>query len=315
MKSFRINTQFQDYDSFVDQVCSWDLNFIQLNSGKFHAELFQYGDPEFLLSSLSIDRTMHQKGTAPGLWTFGIPMSGSSEIIWKNILTESNSIIVYSPGSELEAISKSGFSVYTFSFSERTIITVANYLKIYDIHKLLSRIKDSVQRVISSDLDSFRIEMGYLITRLKGAEENQLTTSDNLFSLDILCSILKLLQLGKPERRRPSINNRFKAIKKVEEFINDSEKDINITIPELIEISEVSERTLCYAFQDYYGISPKAYLKNYRLNQLHKALYSASRNTNAVAKIAKQFGFWHMGKLAKDYQQLFNEKPLETLKK
>lgn len=89
----------------------------------------------------------------------------------------------------------------------------------------------------------------------------------------------------------------------------------NITIPKLLEITQVSERILYYAFQEHYNLSQKAYLKSYHLNQFRKALYFSSRKEKTVESIANEFGFTHMRQLAHDYQLLFNKKPLETLKK
>lgn len=180
---------------------------------------------------------------------------------------------------------------------------------------MLSSIKDSVQKVIAADLDSFRAEISFLLLQINASNKNQFFNSNNLFAIDILSTILKLLHAGNLQAERISITSRLKAIKKVEEFINSSETIHTITIPKLIEIAQVSERTLCYAFQEYYGMSPKAYLKAYRLNQLRKTLYFSTRSTNTVKNIANQFGFSHMGQLAHDYQLLFNEKPLATLKK
>ena len=313
---FYVGSKFDDFDSFSEIVHSWDLDFIQLKSGEFYSELFQYGDTDFLLSSVSFNKLIHQHGTAPkDFWTFGIPKSHSSEFIWKNTLVQQDSIIIYAPSSELEAITHSNFSVYTFSFPERFIINVANYLGINDTHTMLSSIQNSVQQVAISDLNLFRSHISNFILRLNTTKDTQRKYSDDMFSMDILSNILKLLECRNSQPRKISINSRYKAIKKVEELLNDSPIDSNISIPKLIEITQISERTLRYAFQNHFNMSPKAYLKSFRLNQLRKALYFSRRNENTVENIARKFGFSHMGKLAHDYQLLFNEKPLETLKK
>ncbi|MCW8931474.1 MAG: helix-turn-helix domain-containing protein [Gammaproteobacteria bacterium] len=311
-----ISSKFDNFDSFSEIVHSWDLDFIQLKSGKFHSELFQYVNTDFLLTSVNFNKSIHQRGTAPkNLWTFGVPKQQSSEFTWKNSLVQQDSIVIYAPSSELEAITHSNFSVYTFSFPERFIINVANYLGISDIHMMLSSIKNSVQKVAIPELNLLRSQISNFLLRLNTSEDTQLNNSDDMFSMEILSTILKLLETGKAQSKKTSIASRFKAIKKAEEFINDSMFNDNINIPKLLEITQVSERTLCYAFQDHYNMSPKAYLKSYRLNQLRKALYFSSRNNNTVESIAKKFGFLHMGQLAHDYQLLFNEKPLATLKR
>lgn len=63
---------------------------------------------------------------------------------------------------------------------------------------------------------------------------------------------------------------------------------------DLCRITGVSERTLQYAFSDHFGISPNRYLREVRLNTVHKALARASFGDVKVTDIANNYGFWHM---------------------
>ena len=66
------------------------------------------------------------------------------------------------------------------------------------------------------------------------------------------------------------------------------------SVSDLCRITGVSERTLQYAFSDHFGISPNRYLREVRLNTVHKALARASFGDVKVTDIANNYGFWHM---------------------
>lgn len=86
------------------------------------------------------------------------------------------------------------------------------------------------------------------------------------------------------------------------------------TIQDLCGKLYVSQRTLRYAFQECFGMSPMAYLKAQRLKQVRRQLKEASHNQTTVTDVAIQCGFWHMGQFAQDYRKMFGECPSETLR-
>ena len=76
----------------------------------------------------------------------------------------------------------------------------------------------------------------------------------------------------------------------------------------------MSQRTLEYAFDERFGVTPKAFLLTYRLNMVRKELRSSDHSTTKVVDIANDYGFWHMGRFAANYYQLFQELPSDTLR-
>lgn len=75
----------------------------------------------------------------------------------------------------------------------------------------------------------------------------------------------------------------------------------------------VSERTLQYAFREYVGMSPVAYLRRCRLNRARSVLKASDPRTTTVTQVAMRFGFLHLGRFAADYGQLFHQPPSATL--
>jgi len=98
------------------------------------------------------------------------------------------------------------------------------------------------------------------------------------------------------------------------DFITDKlDGDRLPTIVETCRELGVSERTLQYAFFDYAGLSPTAYLRRVRLNRVRAALREADAQTATVTETAMRFGFLHLGRFACDYKMLFGESPSATL--
>lgn len=88
-----------------------------------------------------------------------------------------------------------------------------------------------------------------------------------------------------------------------------------LTLKDLYTALGVSRRTLFYSFENVFGLTPMEYIKGQRLQGLHRSLLAADPTTTTVTTIARQWGFWHSGQLAKDYRTMFGELPSVTLQK
>ena len=90
-------------------------------------------------------------------------------------------------------------------------------------------------------------------------------------------------------------------------------EDNRPTIIEICRELRVSRRTLQYAFLDYAGLPPTAYMRRVRLNRAREALRKGHAQTTTVTETAMRFGFLHPGRFAWDYKTLFGESPSATL--
>ncbi len=110
----------------------------------------------------------------------------------------------------------------------------------------------------------------------------------------------------------PSPGARERITRLADEFI-ESRLDEPLSILDVCREVEVSERTLRYAFQERFGMGPKAYLKKLQLNAVRHALKTADPRATTVHAVAQQWGFWHTGAFSADYRSLFGELPSKTL--
>jgi AraC family transcriptional regulator, ethanolamine operon transcriptional activator len=83
-------------------------------------------------------------------------------------------------------------------------------------------------------------------------------------------------------------------------------------VAELCDAREVSRRTLNRLFKSALGMGPATYLRRVRLNRARRALEKRTRSIT-VSGVALKLGFWHLGRSAEQYNQLFGELPHVTL--
>jgi AraC family ethanolamine operon transcriptional activator len=124
-----------------------------------------------------------------------------------------------------------------------------------------------------------------------------------------------MLNLLTPDSQVPVLHpgSRFQLMKQAEDMIV-ANLDRPLTVHDLCTELHVSERTLRYGFQEYFGMAPMAYLKVQRLNGARRQLKISTAEQTTVTDVALQWGFWHMGQFSKDYKKMFGESPSETLR-
>ena len=95
--------------------------------------------------------------------------------------------------------------------------------------------------------------------------------------------------------------------------VMDAKQQEPLALTELSAGVGVSIRSLQYAFQAHYGISPARYHTLRRLNRAFKDLKRADPRETTVTEIATRWGFFHFGRFSQVYKAQFGEAPSLTL--
>lgn len=90
--------------------------------------------------------------------------------------------------------------------------------------------------------------------------------------------------------------------------------DEALTVGDVAEALGVSVRTLQDAFRREMGSTPMAYLRECRLDAVHRVLRDAGPDAS-VTTVALEHGFAHMGRFASEYRARFGESPSTTLRR
>lgn len=86
----------------------------------------------------------------------------------------------------------------------------------------------------------------------------------------------------------------------------------DLTVDRLAKIGSMSRRSVFARFKLRYGMSPKVYIRNARLDQARYLLSSSSRGVSVI-DIAFRCGFSSLGHFARRYSEKFGELPSATL--
>jgi AraC-like DNA-binding protein len=85
-----------------------------------------------------------------------------------------------------------------------------------------------------------------------------------------------------------------------------------ITIEDLARVSGVGSRTLYEGFRRFKGRSPMACLRSIRMDRVRHELLAMPDRAD-VTQVAYKWGFFHLGRFARRYRQIFGEYPSQTL--
>jgi AraC-like DNA-binding protein len=87
-----------------------------------------------------------------------------------------------------------------------------------------------------------------------------------------------------------------------------------ITVDQLMALTDISARGIFKAFQRSRGYSPMAFAKRVRIEHAREMLSDPDSATSVTA-VAFACGFANLGHFAKDYREMFGEKPSQTLER
>lgn len=132
---------------------------------------------------------------------------------------------------------------------------------------------------------------------------------------DALSDLLREIFTALPSLRdRPRRRTRdvLRVVEAADEYLR-GHVSRPIYTEELCAALAVCPRTLHNAFNAAYAVSPHSYLKARRLALVRRALVAPGPSRRLVKSIAISHGFWHLGRFARDYFDLFGEMPSQTL--
>ncbi len=290
--------------NFNKVVQSWNTNFIQLSPGNFYADMKQCVCKDFQLGYVKFNKVVKQEGISPkGIWTFSFV--NEVKIYWRNYKVQSNAIIIYSPGSEINAVSDSNFEVMTFSISENYLLEIAKKEK---LEKFFDNLKTMDLMVTNNSLwNSLR---NSIMEQIIKNEKNFGTKNFHDFKESFTKKLILLLIDSKANTDKVSGKKRLKLLQDFEHYILEHITN-HIKIRDIASLLNVSERTLLYACRNRFDMGPKAYLNILRLNHVHHRL-SNNKNDGPISTIARESGFWHIGQFNIDYEKFFGELPSKT---
>ncbi|WP_460885315.1 helix-turn-helix domain-containing protein [Ramlibacter solisilvae] len=102
----------------------------------------------------------------------------------------------------------------------------------------------------------------------------------------------------------------WRVVRRAEDYI-EANPQSTLRIDDLCSAACTSLSTLQRAFREAFGLSPRRYLALRRLAGVRNELLNGSPGLS-ITEVAARWGFFHLGRFAQEYGQLFHERPSET---
>lgn len=309
-----INKNFVNFEGFASTAHARDVDFLQIEKGRFEANLTQFVYDDLQFAKACFNRGLDQKGASPkGVWTFAITFSPDTRMYFKGREINGNdNLMIYQPGSEIDAISKSAFGVLTFSASEHFLELLAENNRLPGFRNKCRSADVLVCK--KRDIQNLRFLLARLLSGLEKVG-HQSHNGCNYFIIESIIpeAVLKTIYHHNDLAQIPVWRLRDAAFKQAVAFVHAHARE-NVSVKDMVYQTRVSKRTLEYVFQERLGISPKRFIRTYRLNRVRKELTKSAYSIGKVTDVANHWGFWHMGQFAIDYKEQFGELPSKTLK-
>ncbi len=89
----------------------------------------------------------------------------------------------------------------------------------------------------------------------------------------------------------------------------------SISAADIANAAKISYPTLYRAFIKYKNTSPMQFVRQQRLEAVHKELMAVEYNRIRVTDVAMNYGFYNLGQFSKVYKEVYGERPSETLRR
>lgn len=305
---------FSNFDVFSSAISGYDMEVKQIGRGAFSAysQQLQYG-PISISHFTSRIRIEASGMPPPGMRTFGVPTMNCQPFIWRDKQTSGNTIQIYRPETELAVITDPVFEAIDISLREDDFNTLNNIWGFPDLARLIQRREMAVCE--PSKMQELRKLLMYICSTIDKEPDRlqQDTTLQNLFCYRVPYLLAEALMTSTVYSGIATTEKRNNDLKAATDYIRSS-TDKAISIQQLCQDTGINKRTLERAFLDKYGVTPKSYLKAFRLNDVYKSLLHSDPESTKVTDVALSHGYWHMSQFAADYRRQFGELPSVTLK-
>lgn len=141
--------------------------------------------------------------------------------------------------------------------------------------------------------------------------EHSLPSVQEHYTRIIASKLLGLLGSNLSRQELAESNPSFDSLM---QFIDDNLKQ-DIGLEQLAQLVHVSQRSLYALFDKHLGTTPKHYIRQRKLEQVHACLSDPATKVRNITEVALDYGFLHLGRFSESYKSAFGELPSDTLRR
>lgn len=300
---------FDDIDAQAAALGGWNQQYMQTSAGAFFGNVARMHWDGISLFTESLTQSVHQTGyIAPPTVALGVPLAQSTQAYFCGRSSDAQHLHVFS-----------GASGFEFRTPQRhTMLGIEIDRPLFDTLVADTQRGAAAALGASAGLHSARgaalAELGRFAAACFDSPAQCLNASQSSQLRDALLErIAYALAPAEPAQHSLLLckaeSKHHTALAARANGYLASRLDNPPTVQDMCCALQVSRRTLQSCFQATKGMGPLAWLNTLRLNAVRRQLKTAT----SVTQAATEFGYWHFGHFANDYQALFGELPSHTL--
>ena len=305
---------YSDVHAMRDALAGWQIDYRQLELGKFAGDILQISSQDVCLTSAAYSRKLVHAGATPHDYTaFGLAKSGNGNVRMSGYNCGDSTIAVFKQDQQFEGSTPADVYLYNFSVRDEVLEELSEKAGI-DAQDVLSGTHNRLINCDPSWVSAMRNRIFQVCDTVE-ANADFLHSRRLVLELRHQLPLMFLTALSLPNNIADRVTSRTRllALDKVCSYIHQN-LDRELMIEELCVIAGVSWRTLNYAFCEYFDVTPKRFVMAMRLDRVQRELHECGKSTK-ISAIANHWGFWHMGQFAADYRAQFGELPSATIKR
>lgn len=301
------HASFGNLEELVEKTPAWSLNAVQTEPGALHAEtLFAKAD-NLVFINWSIDRNAQFQGVTPkGYRTFSVPALPQKPYLSRRQWIAHDQIALIPESGESVGMVRGGYSAFALSIKEEELEQLSLMTGGLDLTSL------SEGRVFTPKPYAMNKLRGLLQSIAGLGKSSELESWFHAASESAKSSLASCLASTVECSGYPPPKSRDRAFTKVLDHMREHLSEI-MSVKDLCQVANVSERTLLYIFRERLDTTPKAFLQACRLRKVQSELLNGT--VKSVTDAATRWGYWHMGQFAADYKHYFGELPSATFKR
>lgn len=288
-----------------------DQSYEQISAGAFAGSLQALSGGGTTVFHETLNQSVFQMGMSdPGHFTIAVAYDLSERLYWNGRLLDQGAVVAYAPGRDFELRTPQRTACVGLSLPPTALQSIApdrapedwgRFFTHHDGWSGAGQAKANLQARIAR-----------LLHGAVAAGAGRAWTSDLIglreMAIDYLGGVVEQREAGGHRLRvdsYPRIARRARAF-----MLERMDKPMSVT--DICLGLGCSRRSLQYAFESVYGVSPVSYLLNVRLAAARQRLRTAADGAT-VKSIATQVGFTHLPRFAVAYTRMFGERPSQTL--
>lgn len=300
-----IDDHCSSFDEMKVREKGWDIHSSEIEGGPFSSIIKGIHTPSIQLAHTVYSKAMIISGAFPEQCILLYIAESERPPVVHDLPTLANELSIGFEGGAVDVLINSASKYYTISVGKELFLS--EYYRYFGV--TLEESTEVEKLLIEEEQLHLFFEGINAWVKYLSNQELKVTYKNRYESIEkeILSFVFSFIITKKKPVKRLKFD-----IKIVREYLEDSlENDLNVK--QLARNLNISERQLHNAFKGNYGVTPKKFLQQLRLNAIKKELLASTTKNTIISDIAFKYKFLHMSHFTSEYKKLFGQTPSSTL--